>query len=102
MQTFLPCLDDRRVWVTAYYVEVNAKGPQKIKSQVISADLDLENGGWVNLDVTDPVRRWLKKSEAGFEAARSNHGLIIHAHTASGRALKIGVKHQKKSQVSRE
>ena len=65
------------MWVTAYYVEVNAKGPQKIKSQVISADLDLENGGWVNLDVTDPVRRWLKKSEAGFETARSNHGLII-------------------------
>jgi len=80
---------DRLAWVTVSYVEVNSKGPSLIKSNVVSTQLDLERGGWVDIDVTEVVRMWATKG------SYANYGLHIRADTSTGRSIPVGVRHQR-------
>ena len=60
-----------------------------VKATVVNTKLDMERGGWVDMDVTEVVRMWAQKG------AYSNYGLHITAETGSGRTINVGVKHQR-------
>ena len=81
--------DDRLAWVTVSYVEVNSKGVSLVRSNVINTKLDMEHGGWVDIDVTEAVMAWVQGGPF------SNYGLLIQAETSSGRNIKVGVQHQR-------
>ena len=81
--------EDRLAWVTVSYVEVNSKGVSLVKSNVINTKLDMEHGGWVDIDVSEAVRTWVQGGPY------SNYGMLIQAETSSGRVINVGVKHQR-------
>ena len=82
------------VWVEVRMARLDKKKTPYYKElHNVRADLLLDQGGWIEIDLRDMVAHWLKNPHENF-------GLTLSVASANGHTISVGIQNQQSEYVS--